>query len=201
LYRSAAAFAGLRFVLHQPTFSGKAVFLNTEREDAVARAQEALRRNKSLPGSFLHEALETGPLSSEAQGLDLSVNIAGSGSRSVLHVAELRLVLDHHTALLCDLLLAGSGGVEMDAVFSLGSCRAVGVAVGVRANVLFVGGLSAVLGDGPAFYHKYFVSLDIYCANDRRFNHTPTHIGLLMEFNNGTLATSAHLDFDAGARR
>jgi hypothetical protein len=103
-------------------------------------------------GIILHEALKTGPLSSEAQGLDLSVNIAGGGSPGALHVAGLKLMLDLRTALLREVFLAGPGGVGIDAVASLGTCEAVRVEVGVRANVVFVGGFLAVLWDGHGLF-------------------------------------------------
>jgi hypothetical protein len=117
-------------------------------------------------GIILHEALKTGPLSSEAQGLDLSVNIAGGGSSGALHVAGLKLMLDLRTALLREVFLAGPGGVGIDAVASLGTCEAVRVEVGVRANVVFVGGFLAVLWDGHGlFLDKYYALLDTYYAN------------------------------------
>jgi hypothetical protein len=44
------------------------------------RAQQPEVRDRALR-VLLHEALKTGPLKSEAQGLDLSVDIAGDDTR------------------------------------------------------------------------------------------------------------------------
>ena len=77
--------------------------MNTEREDAVVKHSSHKKCERALRDS-LHNALETGPLKSEAQGLDLSVDIAGDASCDT-HVADSRLLLDQRTALLCDVFL------------------------------------------------------------------------------------------------
>ena len=60
------------------------ISMNTEREDAVVKHSSHEICERALRDS-LHEALETGPLKSEAQGLDLSVDIAGNASYDTPH--------------------------------------------------------------------------------------------------------------------
>jgi len=80
----------------------------TEQEGMVDQRQHFGAILDATTQRSSHQTLETGPLKSEAQGLDLSVNTVWSELRGLPSIRS-SLLPDHHTTLLCDVLLATSG--------------------------------------------------------------------------------------------
>lgn len=86
-------------------FSGMALAKMTEREEMVGRRQQIGDTTNAKKYGFSHHALETGPLKSEAQGLDLSVDIAWMSCAGFFCYCPL-LLRGHHTVLLCNVVFA-----------------------------------------------------------------------------------------------
>ena len=80
----------------------------TELEGMVGQRQHLGEILEATTRRFSHQTLETGPLKSEAQGLDLSVNTVWSELRRLPSIRS-NLLPGHRTTLLCNVVLATSG--------------------------------------------------------------------------------------------